>query len=227
MTGVLRRAVTRLPGARRAALTLRFGDVGRTESLTGWGTGRGTPVDRWYIEAFLREHAAAVRGRVLEVKLDQYASSLGAAEVEVLDIDAANPLATVVGDVCHDSTLSPARYDAAVVTQTLQVVDDPEAGVRNVLRSLRPGGTALFTVPCLSRLIDGSDRWRWTPAGFRQVVAAAAPAGAEVEVRGLGNALAARAFLFGLAAEDLVPSALAVQDPDVPLVVCARVRVPG
>ena len=33
-----------------------------------WGWDRGTPVDRYYIEQFLAEHAADVRGRVLEVK---------------------------------------------------------------------------------------------------------------------------------------------------------------
>ena len=32
-----------------------------------FGFDRGKPIDRWYIERFLAEHAADVRGRVLKV----------------------------------------------------------------------------------------------------------------------------------------------------------------
>ena len=223
----LRKALRRLPGAQRAAVAARFGDVRRTAPLTEWGEERGTAVDRWYLERFLREHAASVHGLVLEVKSDQYASSLGAAQVEVLDIDPANARAVVVGDVCDAATLSAGRYDAVVFTQTLQLVDDPAAAVRNLLSSLRPGGTLIVTVPCLSRLVDGSDRWRWTPAGLRHLLEQAGGPDVELTVVGMGNGLAARAFLFGLAAEDLAPQALTAQDDDYPLVVGALVRLPG
>lgn len=223
----VRSALRRLPGARRAALTARFGDVGRTASLTEWGEERGTPVDRWYIERFLTTHRADVTGLVLEVKNDHYASRLGAASVEVVDIDPANANATVVGDLCDPATLAPLRYDAAVVTQTLQFVRDPAAAVRHLVESLRPGGVLLLTVPCLSRLCGSSDLWRWTPAGLKQLLAESVPAGAAVDVQGLGNGLAGRAFLFGLAAEDLRATALDEADPDQPLLVGALVRLPG
>jgi SAM-dependent methyltransferase len=201
----------------------RFGDPRRTEPLSAWGTSRGQAVDRWYIERFLRQHAAAVSGRVLEVKLDQYATRFGAQEVEVVDIDSANPHATVVGDLCDPGTLQSGRYDAAVVTQTLQFVADPRAAVRNLVTSLRPGGALLCTVPCLSRTCGPNDFWRWTPAGFALLLRSAAP-GAEQEVTGLGNGLAARAFLFGLAAQDLPAAALEVQDDNYPLIVSAAIR---
>lgn len=226
ITGSFRSLAGRLPGARRAYISARFGDVGRTAPLSNWGVQRGKPVDRWYIESYLSSHSAQVSGRVLEVKSDQYASWLGASTVEVVDVDPSNPNATVVGDICDPSTLEAAQYDAAVVTQTLQLVSDPQAALRHLLRGLRPGGALLVTVPCLSRLVGETDRWRWTPPGFAQVVADAAPPSADIEVQGLGNGLSARAFLFGLAAEDLVPAALAVQDAHYPLIVGACVRLP-
>lgn len=213
----------RVPLARRAAVTARFGDPRRTSPLTPWGTGRGKAVDRWYIERYLDEHADAVHGRVLEVKLDQYASRLGAQEVDVVDIDPDNAQANVVGDLCDPSSLEPGRYDAAVITQTLQFVADPQAAVRTLVTSLRPGGNLLLTVPCLSRTCGPDDLWRWTPAGFALLLRSAAP-GAHVQVRGLGNGLAGRAFLFGLAAQDLSPAALKVDDDDYPLVVGAVLR---
>lgn len=215
----------RVPLLRRAALTARFGDLSRTSPLTDWGTGRGTPVDRWYVEAFLGRHSGAVQGRVLEVKSDTYASRLGATEVDVIDIDSSNARATVVGDLCDAATLESRRYDAAIITQTLQFVPDPNAAVRNLLSSLRPGGVLLVTVPCLSRLCGPTDRWRWAPAGCHQLLTAAAPSGATVDVVGLGNGLAGRAFLFGLAAEDLPPEALGAQDAEYPLVVGACVSL--
>jgi len=168
-----------------------------------------------------------VTGRVLEVKSDLYGSRLGATAVEVVDIDPSNLRASVVGDLCDPAILEPRRYDGAVVTQTLQLLDDPGQAVRNLLASLRPGGALLLTVPCLSRLVDSSDRWRWTPVGFRQLLEAAAPPGAALDLCGLGNGLAGRAFLFGLAVEDLRPAALKVQDDNHPLVVGACVRLPN
>ena len=76
-----------------------------------WGYDRGTPVDRWYIQDFLRRFGQApgyasgdIRGRVLEVGGDEYASSLATREgpgattsIDVLHVTSANPTATVVG----------------------------------------------------------------------------------------------------------------------------------
>ncbi|SNS90122.1 hypothetical protein SAMN04488107_4237 [Geodermatophilus saharensis] len=208
---------------RRAVTRARFGDLRRTEPLSEWGSARGTPVDRWYIERFLTERAHLVHGHVLEVKEDLYASRLGASSVDVLDIDADNPHATVVGDVCEAATLRPATYDAAVVTQTLQLVPRPLDALRNLLAAVKPGGSLLVTVPTLSRLADSWDRWRWTPAGLRDLLAEAAPPDAEVECVGFGNGLVARAFLFGLAVRDLDEDVLERWDEDYPMVVGARV----
>jgi SAM-dependent methyltransferase len=227
ITSLLKPVVRRIPGAQRVFLTARFGNTGRTEPLTNWGSQRGQPVDRWYIERYLGDHSSDVSGRVLEVKSDLYASRLGASAVDVVDIDPSNPYATVLGDLCDPATLEPSRYDAAIVTQTLQLVRDPQAAIRNLLGSLRRRGALLVTVPCLSRIVGDIDRWRWTPAGFEQLIGAAAPPTAAIEVSGLGNGLAARAFLFGLAAADLQPDALPVHDGDYPLLVGACIRLQG
>jgi SAM-dependent methyltransferase len=220
-----RAAARTVPALRRALLLSRFGDVGRTTSLTSWGTGRGTPVDRWYVERYLQRHSAHIAGRVLEVKSDMYASRLGAATVDIVDIDGANAAATIVGDLCSPGTLSPATYQAAIITQTLNLVDDPSAAMRNIIRSLAPGGVLLMTVPALSRLVCERDRWRWVPRGFAELVDSVAPPTSDVEVMGMGNGLAARAFLFGLAAEDLVPTSLAVNDPNYPVIVGGRIVI--
>lgn len=209
---------------RRLALRARFGDLSRVEPLDGWGFGRGTPVDRWYIERYLLG-CGPVSGHAVEVQDDVYSSRLGAQTVDVLDIDPSNPRAGIVGDLCAPGTLANGTYDLAVVTQTLQLVADPLAAVTNLLTALRPGGVLLMTTPVVSRMANDADRWRWTPVGMQDLLAAAAPSGASIDVVGMGNALASRAFLFGLAAQDLDETVLARYEPRYPLLVGARVRL--
>lgn len=197
-----------------------------------WGFDRGLPVDRFYIETFLSRHAAAVQGRVLEVRDRTYTHRFGGAAVtqsDVVDIDAANAEATIVADLTVRGSLSDQRFDCIIVTQTLQYVDDPGAAVANLWAGLAPGGTLLLTVPSLQRIDPDApdvDRWRFTPNGLVDLVRTAT-AGADFEVVGFGNLLASTAFLMGLSAQELRPKELEANDPDFPLVACARVRRPG
>lgn len=216
-----RRAVARSRTARRLTFRARWTSTRRLDPLTQWGFERGRPVDRWYIDRFLTDGRPPLSGTVLEVKEDLYGTVLGGDRVEVLDIDPGNPLATVVGDVCAPDTLGAERYDAAIVTQTLQLVTDPAQALTNLRRSLRPGGVLLVTVPCTSRSAGPADRWRWTPLGFREL---AESAGLRGDVSGVGNLLACRAFLLGAAVEDLDATLLAQDDPDCPLLVTAVLR---
>jgi SAM-dependent methyltransferase len=205
-----------------AVLRMRWGSRRRLTPETAWGHERGLPVDRWYIEQFLNQQRHHVHGRVLEVKEDLYASSLGADQVDVLDIDARNPHATIVGDLCDPATLPTDSFDAAVVTQTLQLVAQPALAVQLLLRSLTPNGHLLLTVPCVSRVAGDSDRWRWTAAGLRQMIADAGVTDPEITER--GNNASCRAFLCGLGVADLSATVLRKDDPSYPLLVTAVVR---
>src|SRR5437762_272942 len=78
---------------------INFGDFGRLKPLSNdWGFSRGGPVDRYYIENFLKENADCIRGVALEVKDDNYLRKFGGEQVtrrEILDVDSNNPKATV------------------------------------------------------------------------------------------------------------------------------------
>src|SRR6476661_6440249 len=88
-----------LPGLAVPRLLLRLAR-GRPLSYR-WGYDRGQPIDRYYIDRFLGEHRADIAGRVLEVKTGEYAKRFGSniSELDVLDIDAQNPDATIVADL--------------------------------------------------------------------------------------------------------------------------------
>lgn len=192
-----------------------------------WGRRWGTPIDRWYIERFLADHAADIGGAVLEVLDDAYTRRFGrgVTRSEILDIDAANPRATLVADLERPDALPAEAFDCVVLTQTLQYVFDLRAAVANVHRALRPGGVCLATLPVTSKL-DPAGRargefWRITPDGCARLFAERFGADA-VEVTPGGNARASTLFLLGAAAEDLAPAELAVGHPLFPLVVAVR-----
>ena len=211
---------------RRRRRPVWLGSLGSTTPYgKGWGFDRGTPVDRWYIERFLARNRADITGRVLEVKDSGYTNRFGHALTEraVLDVDAGNEHATHVADLASGDALPGGAFDCFLLNQTLQLIFDHRAALTHAHRIVRPGGVLLLTVPVTSRLCDPplTDYWRFTPLAVAGLLEDVFGAGA-VTVNGHGNVLAQVAFLEGLAAEDLKAAELAVDDPSLPLVVCAR-----
>jgi SAM-dependent methyltransferase len=219
--------VRRTPGKR-----VRWGSLRRLRPFSWhYGYDRGEPIDRRYIAAFVAAQADGVRGDVLEVREPLYASRAGAAvtQIHVVDVDRANRRATLIADLTVVGSLPASSYDCAILTQTLQFLVDVEASLANLRQALRPGGTLLLTVPCLSKVdheAPESDYWRWTPAGLRALLQRSFP-GDTVRVEGRGNVLASVAFLMGLAQEELRAEELGREDPSFPLVACARVDRAG
>lgn len=204
-----------------------------------YGFDRGLPVDRYYIEDFLRRFAAqpgyaegALTGRVLEIGGREYADRFvtagrdTAVRVDVLHADAANPEATIVGDLADPSVLPAATFDCIICTQTLQVIWDVPTALATLARALAPGGTLLVTVPGISAAMtpdrdQWGDWWRFTSGSVRRLAEAAFPDG-EVHVEAYGNVLAATSFLHGLAAEELRPDELELRDPAYEVIVALR-----
>jgi SAM-dependent methyltransferase len=144
-----------------------LGDLRRPNGITeNWGMSRGQPVDRYYIEQFLQQHAGDIKGHVLEIQNDQYTKQFGGRTVvqsHVLDIVPDNPRATVVGDLSNAPHLPDSYYDCIILTQTLQYVINVPAAIATLTRILNPGGVLLLTVPGISP-IEGKTalmRKRW------------------------------------------------------------------
>jgi hypothetical protein len=192
-----------------------------------WGWDRGTPVDRYYIERFLAAHAGDVRGNALEVKDADYVRKYGrdVVRTDVLDIDAANPQATIVADLATGDGIPASFFDCFILTQTLQYIYDVRGAVAQCERLLRLGGVLLVTVPCLSRIVHGAglewDYWRFTGASCRRLFGDAF-GDENVDVRTHGNVLAATAFLRGTALQEIPRRKLDVDDPYFPLLVTVR-----
>ena len=194
-----------------------------------YGFDRGTPVDRPYIEAFLKQHCSDVRGHVLEVKDDTYARRFGGSrvsDVDVVDIDQTNSRATLVADLDDPDSLPGDRYDCVLLTQTFQFLE-PGRALPTLYRSLRPGGSLLITTGVLCRLeTPTTDKWRLPPAGLEALLRQHLPDDAQLDVTAHGNAVAAAAFILGLSVED-VGGATLPDDWRFPVVTTARVVRPA
>ena len=234
---ILRGVSSRVPLRTRTAVRRRlarlnhprWGNLRRLEPFSGYyGFDRGTPVDRFYIERFLSDRAQDIRGNVLEVGHARYARTFAGsapAFVEIVDNDRNNGEASIFADLSEPNSLPVGRFDCFILTQTLQLVANPETTLQNAWETLTRGGVLLISVPGITRSDPDHtdvDRWRFTPAGLDTLLARTCSGGSR-EVVGYGNLTAATAFLMGLAAEELSESDLSATDPYFTVSVCARV----
>jgi len=225
-SAALARAVTPRTGR------VDFGDFRRLEPISRvFGLDRGLPIDRYYIERFLSDHAGSIRGRVLEIADNTYTTRFGGDRVtrsEILHATGEGGEATIVADLTDAPQIASGTFDCVIITQTLQFTFRMQDMVSEIERILAPGGTVLCTVPGISQIsrydMDRwGDYWRLTSLSARTLFETAFPAEA-VEVSVYGNVLAATAFLHGLAVDELTAAELDVRDDDYQLIVAVAAR---
>ena len=213
--------------------SFEWGDLRRPDPISrDWGYDRGVPLDRRYIDDFLAAHSSDVRGTVLEVQEGDFTRRFGGPRVarsEVVDLDDANPRATIAADLRCATGIADARFDTIVLTQTLHVIPEMPAVLAECARLLAPGGVLLATLPSASRVCleygEDGDLWRMTPAGARAIFEPAFGVG-NVDVTAYGNVLTNVAFLHGLACGDVTDAEFDATDPYHPVLVGVRARKP-
>ncbi|HBY93446.1 MAG TPA: methyltransferase [Chloroflexi bacterium] len=220
----------RRPESSPSPRAVRFGDLRRVTPISrSFGFDRGQPVDRYYIEGFLAQYVADIRGRVLEIGDNGYTRQFGAGRVtrsDVLDHVAENPNATIVANLTHADHVPRDTFDCIIFTQTLQFIYDPEAAITTLHRILKPDGVLLGTFPAVSQICRydmdrWGDYWRFTTASIQRLLGDRF--GSEnVSVGARGNVLAAISFLHGLSAHELKTEELDYHDPDYQILITAR-----
>jgi SAM-dependent methyltransferase len=209
---------------------LRLGHLRRLQPISSdWGSDRGQPIDRYYIERFLSRHQEDIHGRVLEVGDNSYTLAFGGERVtrsDVLHVAEDRPQVTIIDDLTDGRQLPANAFDCVVLTQTLQLIYDVPAALATVCRILKPGAVALVTVPGISKISRyDMDRWghywSFTTRSVERLFGEHFPL-ANVQIKAHGNVLAAVAFLHGLAAEELAAEELDCVDPDYELLITVR-----
>jgi SAM-dependent methyltransferase len=193
-----------------------------------WGMDRGLPIDRHYIEGFVSQNAKDIHGRVLEIEDDRYtrAYGIGVMRSDILHVSDRYPGVTIVADLTTGEGIEPDSFDCIILTQTLQLIYDYRSAVATLHRILKRGGVLLATFPGISQIAheEGAqwrDHWRFTKLGAEKMFSEVF--GPEnVVTQAYGNVLAASAFLYGLAADELRAWELDYHDPEYEMSVGVR-----
>lgn len=213
---------------------VRFGSLRRIRPISDvFGSDRGTCIDRYYIESFLRRQSPDIHGKVLEIGSDEYTRRYGGDRVtcaEVLHAVAGNPVATLVGDLATGQGIPKGAFDCLIVTQTLQFIYEVQAAIGNCYSALKAGGVLLGTFPGISQISRydmerWGEYWRFTDESARRLFGVVF--GVEnVTIETHGNVLVACAYLQGFAAQELKPAELNYHDSDYQVLITVRAVVP-
>jgi glycosyltransferase involved in cell wall biosynthesis len=208
---------------------VNFGDLHRTKPLSRiFGYDRGGPIDRRYIEDFLKENASCIRGNVLEIGDNFYTKAFGGQRVaksDVLFVNDSNKEATIIGDLSHADHIPDEQFDCIILTQTLHLIYDFDAAIRHCCRILKRSGTLLLTVPGITQIDYGEwhDTWYWSFTGrslLKLLTTRFNPM--DIQVQTHGNVLAATAFLYGLGKDEVNDKLLSEHDPHYPVIIAAK-----
>jgi SAM-dependent methyltransferase len=190
-----------------------------------FGSDRGTPIDRYYIESFLQASKAHINGKVLEIAASTYSRRFGngVTSYEVMHFTQGNPEATMIGDLTDLGTLPDGTINCFICTQTIHMIYDFKAAISGTYKVLKPGGVLLATLPGITQVsrydMDRwGDYWRFTTLSALKSFEDVYGAG-NVSVDFNGNCLAATNFLRGFALEELSKEELGRKDQDYPVVI--------
>ena len=199
---------------------VRLGDFNRlTPFSKAFGYDRGGPIDRYYIENFLKKEAESITGRVLEIGDNSYTLLYGGKKVstsDILHVDEKNTVATLIGDISNAPHIPDNIFDCIIFTQTLHLIYDFKEALKTCHRILKPGGSLLLTVPYITSIDHGewNSTWYWafTDRAFKPLMAETFPGG-QTTVESFGNVFTASAFLYGMGLPEILKEKLDYHDP--------------
>ena len=205
--------------------TVRFGDFGRLWPFSQrFGFDRGAPVDRYYLQQFVRSIRPVVRGRCLEIGGSRWSNwfyRFDVDEFRSLELEQSRIADDLVGDAADRGVLDPASWDSILAFHVLEHCPNPFAVVSNMRAWLRPNGHACIAVPCAQRVHSyPGDYWRFMPDGLRVLFSDFS----EVNVSTYGNPLTVVSNYMGLSHTELAAEDMNAAHPDYPVLACVVAR---
>lgn len=196
-----------------------------------FGTERGTPVDRYYIERFLEEHKQVVKGDVLEIEDSTYTLQYGEGRLRsaiVMDVGKEGGDITFKGNLETGEGIRDEIADCFILTQTLMYIFDLKSAVHNIARLLKKGGIVLVTCSGISQnskrcMDDYGCCFNFNKDALCRLFEQE-PDLEVVEAGSYGNVKTVSAHLNGLCCEDLAADDFMPNDRYYPLIVYAAVR---
>ncbi|MGB7268541.1 MAG: class I SAM-dependent methyltransferase [Albidovulum sp.] len=191
-------------------------------------------IERYYIEEFLANNAADIKGRVLEMGDPTYIRRFGkgVTQEDVLNYVEGNPQATIVADLTDAPHIPDNSFDCIIITQTLQMIFDVDKAIATLYRILKPGGVVLCTSHGMTRVArregvdDWGEYWHFTTQSKRRLFHAHFPR-ENTHVSTVGNVFTCICNLHGLGASEIDKSELDMHDPNFEMLVLVRAVKPA
>lgn len=188
-----------------------------------YGYDRGLPIERYYIEKFLSENGEKIKGLVLEVESDQYATRFGGKNIsslEIVDYNSSNKKANYIDDLQFGKKLPKEYYDCVLITQVIGAIADYNSFVNTVFDILKPGGNLILTTSGLATMIKPPQEpfWRFTPKGLKMIFEKKFKTG-NTYVESFGNFLTGQASWIGASAQELSTKELDQKDDRYPVLI--------
>ncbi len=228
------RALLRIAYRGRYPLIDSIADMATEPISRQFGTERGTPIDRYYIDEFLRNHSGLIRGDVLEIEDNTYTVRFGKDRVVrsiVMDVNAQNSNISFNGNLETGEGIRDEIADCFILTQTLMYIFDLKNAAHNINRILKAGGTALVTCSGISqnsiRCMDNYGCYFNFNKDVFVKMFQEETALQVIETGSYGNVKTVSAHLNGLCCEDLEVNDFMPNDKYYPLIVYAVVRKNG
>lgn len=202
-------------------------DMPLTPLSRRFGLEYGKAIDRFYIEKFLAENKSDIKGTAMEIAEDRYIKMFGEDVMKtiILHVNGWGGMNVIKGNLATGEGLVENSVDCLICTQTLQFIYDIHSVVKNIYRVLKPGGTAMITVPLLSQLSlydykNWGCYWRFTNQSMEKILLESFDE-SRIKVHTYGNMKAAIAFLYGICQEEMQQSDLEYYDEQFPLIIGA------
>lgn len=194
-----------------------------------FGIDRGTPIDRIYIEKFLKENAYLIKGNIIEVGDTKYSRRFSTVGSEI-NLIAGNenkkgiiswPNASFTD---YETIKDIPKADCIIATQVLNFIYDFDLALKNISLLLNENGTLIATLGCLSPISvydqeRWGDYWRFTYQSTEKLFGKYFR---NINIKSYGNSSTASGFIYGFAAEELKKELLEFDDPCYPIILAIK-----
>ena len=193
-----------------------------------FGFSRGTPIDRYYIEAFLQLKRDNIRGDVLEVAENIYTKKYGENVLNSYMLHvSSNENKYIKGNFETGEGIKSETMDCIILTQVLPFIFNCRAAISNIYRMLKPKGVCLISVGGITQISrydmeQWGHYWSFTDLSLRKLLEENIPKD-KIEIRTYGNVKSAIAMLYGIAAEEITKEELDYVDKDYQVTICATI----
>ena len=205
-----------------------FKDLSVINPVKTFGSNRGNPVDRYYIEDFLSKHSDYIHGDVGEMGELTYTERFGQGLRKKYIFHVAQNGENIKNiNLETGEGIENGLLDCFICTQTIQFIFDVKSATENIHRLLKDGGAALITAAGISKISMGDynqwgEYWHFTKQSMERIFKEAGFS--EVYVESFGNIKTAMSFLYGMTCEDLSEEDFQLNDEQFQLIITALVK---